>query len=137
MPIDDVPPIDADQTTSNQSNARETLEYEVLQLGAALQLLQKRELSQKLRLRWIAVIVGLTVVVGMAAMLAHFLHNIFVGPFVFVSSALSVALVLAPIASITSVTIALFIGAFRRFEDKDANSAANGIATGMSMFRGG
>ncbi|MGV6802129.1 MAG: hypothetical protein ACWA5L_09440 [bacterium] len=38
--------------------------------------------------------------------------------------------------SITAITIAFFVGAFRKFEDKDIEKMGNGVANAANMMRG-
>jgi hypothetical protein len=114
----------------------ERLEFELLETDRALRTLQKREAGQRYWLRWIAVGAGVLVILGMSALLTHLVHQTFWGPFHFASGAFSVAMIVAPIASITAITVALFVGAFRKFEDKDMEAIGNGAAGAFNSFRG-
>ncbi|MFV0475941.1 MAG: hypothetical protein ACK5MQ_17320 [Pikeienuella sp.] len=121
----DIPPNAADVVVSSGSS-REVFELEWLETERALRALQRREIGQRYWLRWIAVGVGLGVILGMAAML---ITLILVGIGRADGMAVSVAMIVAPIASITAITVALFVGAFRRFEEGDAEAVGNGVST--------
>lgn len=128
---DVVPP-----TEDSRRVDRERLEFELLETDRALRSLQKRERGQSYWLRWIAVGTGCVVIASMATVLTHLFHSLFWGPFFFAGSALAVAMIVAPIASITAITVALFVGAFRKFDDKDLETVGNGAAGAYSAFRG-
>lgn len=77
------------------------------------------EIRQRIRMRrWIAIF-SIIVIIAMAAFATHSVHEYFWGHFVFIPSSLAIALFFAPIVSITTITIMLLIGAFRRFKDED------------------
>ncbi len=137
---DSIPTIDRDNaaadTTTTRNKAREEHEFEFLKLSAGIKKLQHREIGQRYWLRWIAVVLGVFVILGMSAVLVHVVHQLLWRPFVFVSSPFSVALVAGPILSITSVTIALFVGAFRKFDEKDMDMAASGAVAGIGLLKG-
>ena len=135
---DSIPKIDPDIETENlaRTERRDELEFELLEAEAALRRFNHREVRQRYIIKWLAVISGLIVIVGMSGILWHLVHNAFWGPFLFASPAFSVAMIVAPITSITAITVVLFIGAFRRFEDKDIETAGNGAATSANLFRG-
>lgn len=69
-------------------------------------------------------------------MLVHLVHSVFWGPFVFVSPAFAVAMIVAPVVSITAITVSLFIGAFKKFDDKDLETIGNGAMGAAGMFKG-
>lgn len=134
----DIPPNAADITapsTDSLNVRREELEFELLERERALRILLAREAGQRYWLRWIAVITGVVVIFGMAAALWHLVHNVFWGPFIFVSPAFSVSMLVAPMLSITTITVALFVGAFRKFEDKDIEMVGNGVAGAANFMR--
>ncbi len=115
---------------------QEKRDFESLETENALRKLLRREVGQRYWLRWIAVATGTLVILGMAALLTHLVHRTFWGPFHFASPAFSVAMIVAPIASITAIKVALFVGAFRKFEDKDMETVGNGASGAFNMFRG-
>ena len=129
------PDLSADGATRN--SRRERLEFELLEAEAALRNLAHREIGQRYIIKWVAVISGVIVIVGMAATLWHLVHSVFWGPFVFVSPAFSVAMIVAPIVSITTITVALFVGAFRKFEDKYIEVVNGGVTGALNIMRGG
>lgn len=131
-----VPPIDLTSDSLAGNGGREALEFELLELEAKLKRIAYREVGQRYKIKWIAVISGVFVIAGMAAMMGHLVHRVFWGPFLLASPAFSVAMIVAPVLSITATTFALFVGAFRRFEDKDLESVTGGIAGGVNMIRG-
>ena len=133
---DDIPPLDPSPSTTNRSADYELLELRLLRMEAENQELKRREYGQRHTIRWIAVITGLMVIFGMGAVLTHLVHSTFWGPFHFASGAFAVAMIVAPIASITAITVALFVGAFRRFDEKDLETMGNGAAGVYNTFRG-
>jgi hypothetical protein len=138
QPIASIPSNAADLAPSSDRARSEDLErLELLETDRALRTLQKREAGQRYWLRWIAVFTGILVIGGMSAVLTHLVHRTFWGPFHFASGAFSVAMIVAPIASITAITVALFVGAFRKFDDKDFETIGSGAANTFNMFRGG
>lgn len=133
---EDVPPLDVANTTSSRSADYELLELRLLRIEAENQDLKQREYGQRRVIRWIAVLTGILVIVGMGAVLTHLVHSTFWGPFHFASGAFAVAMIIAPIISITTITVALFVGAFRKFEEKDMESLGNGAAQLFNTYRG-
>lgn len=139
QPIAPIPSNAADLAPPSErtrSEDLERLEFELLETDRALRVLQKREAGQRYWLRWIAVFTGILVIAGMSAVLTHLVHRTFWGPFHFASGAFSVAMIVAPIASITAITVALFVGAFRKFDDRDMETIGTGAASTFNMFRG-
>lgn len=133
---DDIPPLDPSPTANNRSADYELLELRLLQMEAENQGLKRREYGQRRTIRWIAVFTGIFVIGGMGAVLTHLVHSTFWGPFHFASGAFSVAMIVAPIASITAITVALFVGAFRKFDEKDLETLGNGATGVYNTFRG-
>lgn len=133
---DDIPPLDPSPTANNRSADYELLELRLLQMEAENQDLKRREYGQRRTIRWIAVFTGIFVIGGMGAVLTHLVHSTFWGPFHFASGAFSVAMIVAPIASITAITVALFVGAFRKFDEKDLETLGNGATGVYNTFRG-
>ena len=115
----------------------EKLEARLLETDRAFRAMQMREANQRYWLKNIAVATGLGAILGMSLLLTHLFHQTFWGPFHFASGAFSVAMIVAPIASITAITVALFVGAFRKFDDKDMETIGSGAANSFNMFRGG
>lgn len=94
-------------------------EDEALSAEAEHSLLLRREVRQRIRMRYAAVGISTAVIIMMACFALHSLNLYFVGPFVLISPSLAIAMFLAPIISITTVTIMFLLGAFRRFKDDD------------------
>ncbi|MBA98008.1 MAG: hypothetical protein COB29_09945 [Sulfitobacter sp.] len=135
---DDIPPIDPDliHDGSSQYAGREELEFELLEAEASLKRLAHRELGQRYIIKWVAVSTGVIVILGMSGALWHMVHSVIWGPFVFANAAFSVAMIVAPITSITAITVALFVGAFRKFEEKDLEVVGSGVAGAANFMRG-
>lgn len=132
-----IPPNAPDVGQGNgQHSNREVLELEVLDLEAKLKSLAQKEIGQRYAIKWIAVVTGGLVILVMFAMMAHLFHQLFWGPFFVASPALAVAMIVAPVASITAITVALFIGAFRKFEERDFEHIGNGLVNGTAIVRG-
>ncbi len=134
IPLND-PDLQPDDASRN--SRRDEWEFELLEAEAALRRLARREIVQRYVIKWVAVITGVVVIVGMAGILWHLVHAVFWGPFIFTGPAFSVAMIVTPILSITTITVTLFVGAFRKFEEKDLEIASNGIAGVASIARGG
>lgn len=134
-----IPPNAADVVPPSEdpgNGRREDVEFELLEAERAIRKLLTREAGQRYWLRWIAVGAGCLVIFGMASLLWHLAHSVFWGPVVLVGPAYSVAMLVAPILSITTITVALFVGAFRKFDDKDIDTMSNGISGAASFMRG-
>jgi hypothetical protein len=129
-----VPAVEAQEPNENGSKAFEQLEARVLQLDLENQILIKRERNQRYWIKWIAILSGLFVIVVMLGALAHLTHNLFFGPFFFAGSPVGVAIVVAPIISITAITVAIFVGAFRKFEDVDLEKLSSGTSGVANIF---
>ena len=79
--------------------------------------------SQQITVKWWAVGIGCAVLVFMGLFLFAALHQVTLLDLE--NAPATVAIIVAPTASITTVTVMLFIGAFRKFEDKDPETAAD------------
>ena len=90
----------------------------------------QRELVQRYRVQQIAVGMGVSVFVFMAYIL---FHHLFCKPLLPPEHHFSWVLVVAPITSITIITVALFVAAFRRFEDKDSSKVRDGVSLGANV----
>ena len=134
---DSIPPVDPALVGKDVSHDRERLELRLLEAEALLKEHGNREAGQRFWLKWFAVGTGAIVVTAMACLLTHLVHMVFWGPILLVGSAFSVAMIVAPIASITTITVAIFVGAFRRFDDKDASKLTNGVGTASTYWSSG
>lgn len=81
-----------------------------------------------------AVRTGFAVSVFMGLFLLGALHQLTLAGASSVHPATAVAAIVGPIVSITTVTVALFIGAFRKFEKKDLDTMADGAPTSTSIL---
>lgn len=117
---DEIPPVPAgaDEIAPEQKRLA-AAEYELLEASAKARKQKNRENDQRFQLRWIAVVVGLIVMICMATILAHVVHHLFVGPFLAVPGAFAVVAILAPMVSLTTITIVVFVAAFRQFKEDD------------------
>jgi hypothetical protein len=112
-------------------------EHKLLELSKSVKTLQQAELRQRIWLRWGAAALGVLVIVGMSLMLWHLMHHLlFFGLFIRVPASVAVVMFVAPVLSITTITVILFIAAFRRFEDKDFDSAGAGLTSGINTLKG-
>lgn len=136
---DKIPRIDPDlQDAQKGHQARMAeLEYEALSAEAKLQKLAHREIGQRVWVKWAAVTTGVATIIGMACLLAYVVAHFFNAPFILASPSFAALIVIAPIVSITSITVALLIGAFRKFEEKDLDAVGKGIASASDYFRSG
>lgn len=94
---------------------------EATELGADAEI-RKSDLAdrwQRRWIRWIAIAVGVLVIIGLSSLLYHLTHNVFNGTSGSLPASVLVAVFVAPIISITTITVFLFLGAFRRFKDND------------------
>lgn len=136
---DKIPRIDSEPKadSSAQNVKREEAELKLLEAEASLRKLVQREIGQRYIIKWVALVAGCIVIIGMTAVLWHLVHSAFWGPFMVVNSAFSVAMIVTPILSITTITVALFVGAFRKFEEKDLEVAGSGIVGVANFARSG
>jgi hypothetical protein len=140
--METVPRIDVEPSSGNTSaedRRRNTAELELLEAGAQLQVLANREKGQKFWLRWIVAVSGLVIVCGLAFLVYHAMHAVILdaeGPTV--PASLAISLFVAPIVSITAITVALIIGAFRRFRDDDLQDVnVSGMTTAATQVARG
>ena len=93
-----------------------------------LRTLQIRETEQRIQIRQLVLIIAVFVLLFMAYIAVHGMFKAMLGPFLTVPSTYAIALIVAPLASITTISVALLVGAFRRFKQSDAD-AIPGLAT--------
>jgi hypothetical protein len=110
-----VPPVDGEIAVSSEPSDRSQYEFRLLQADAKARENLNREADQRYWLRW--------VVVGLAV--SHWLPK---DP-----NAIGavIALHVAPIASMTTLAIALLIAAFRGFKDGDEKSSVDAANTSI------
>lgn len=77
------------------------------------------EVFQRICMRYAAIFIAIIVITIMVLFACNVLSRYFFGPFIFIPPAIAVAIFVAPIVSVSAITIMLMIGAFRRFKDDD------------------
>lgn len=77
------------------------------------------EIKQRILIRRVAVTIAIAVILFMAYFLAHAVHKYFWLKMLLIPQSIIVAMLIAPIISITTLSVLLIIGAFRRFNDDD------------------
>jgi len=135
---EDIPPIDTlDLRENDDLNKRiALLEFDRLEAESKLLRYQHRETQQRYVLKWGVVILGLIVIIFMACVLMHLSPKAIWGPFFLGSPAFSVAMIVAPITSITAIVITFFVGTFRKFEDHDVQKLGDSVAGAAAIMRG-
>ena len=134
---DYIPPVPRDTADSNQTRrGQEQREFELLELEAKGRKLQNLESSQRLLLRWLSVALGVIVIVAMMAALCHMAHAALSPSIQYISPAFAVASIVAPIFSITAITVTILIGAFRRFGDRDVDGVSAVVPSIISTANG-
>ncbi|MEH3090750.1 MAG: hypothetical protein PGN20_01645 [Agrobacterium cavarae] len=78
-----------------------------------------QETQQRIRVRYWVVGISVAVLVFMAAILSHAAHHYFWGPIILMPPSVAIVMFVAPIVSVSTITIFLLFGAFRRFKDDD------------------
>lgn len=131
------PDVIAARISSELERRQTEAELKLLESEAKSKTLNNSEIHQRIWLRWGAVTAACIVIVAMALVMMHLVHKTFWGPFSFTGTAFKVAMVVAPIASITTITVSLLVGAFRNFDDKDMEALHKGISAGKSMWPSG
>lgn len=114
-------------------------ENERLDYDGELRKLANRDFSQRFWQKRVAVYVRIMAVILLFALLGLSAYNaIWMSPgYKIENAAVAIALIVAPIASITAVVIAFFIGAFRKFDDKEIRSMEGGISGAAMKIYGG
>lgn len=139
-------PID-NEAPSDKAGSDATADDPMLLLGERIDLLEQKiesgalaaeeearsllikEIRQRITTRRVAVWVGLLVIVGMSAILWHGVHRYFLSvpvadwSILTIPQAVAITMFVAPVVSITTITVVLLVGAFRRFKDDDASSS--------------
>lgn len=115
------------QLRERLSDLEERVSSGEMSLEDQLRTLLIREAEQRIQIRQFVLIIGVVVLVLMAILGAHAMHKVMLGSLLTVPRSYAIALIIAPVASITTITVALLVGAFRRFKESDADSLA-GVA---------
>jgi NADH:ubiquinone oxidoreductase subunit K len=135
---DDIPPLpprlpDVTRASGKDFEARELA---VLDAEVKAKELKNKEDSQRYLLKWLAVGLAILVILGMSLALYHMAHLATSPAIQYTSPSFAVAMIVAPVASISAITIAVLVGAFRRFDSKDFENTT-GVATNTaSIFSG-
>jgi hypothetical protein len=120
-----VPPVDLQPIGPNEPSGRSDYEYRLLEADAKARENLNREADQRYWLRWVAVGLVVVIILGMGCLLAHVAHWLPSEPH---AMGAVIALHIAPIISMTTLSIALLVAAFRGFKDGDEKAGAS-IAT--------
>lgn len=97
------------------------------------------EIKQRIDVRHWVIVIALFVIAFMGWVLSHAAHHYFWGPVILMPASVAVVMFLAPVASITTITVMLLIGAFRRFKDDDMDKvnvtslAAEAVKAGQNV----
>ena len=118
----EIPPTDPDLESLETVKS----EFDLLEVNAKLERERYREAGQRYWLRWIALGFGVIVIFGMAVVLWR----------AFTVETSSVGTIIAPIVSITTITVTIFVAAFRKFEAKNLDTVGGGVTRGATMLRG-
>jgi hypothetical protein len=138
----ETPVAQADINELEQRIAALELQKELGALSAEAQVreLLKKEIQQRIWIRWIAIAFAILVICFMAYLICRYLKYFFLfGALSTLPSAVAITLFLAPIVSITTVTVIIALGAFRKFKDDDvgpaglANLAAEGVKASVNQ----
>ncbi|NKB84086.1 hypothetical protein [Brucella grignonensis] len=81
--------------------------------------LLKHEVLQRILMRYAVMLIAVIVIAIMVTFATYVLCHYVFFPIVYVAPTVTIALYVAPVVSISTVTIMLLIGAFRRFKDDD------------------
>ncbi len=81
--------------------------------------LLRHEVLQRIIMRYAVMVIAVIVISIMVFFATYVLFQYVFFPIVYVAPTVTIALYVAPVVSISTVTIMLLIGAFRRFKDDD------------------
>lgn len=90
----------------------------------------KNEIDQRIIIKKWAMMVGITAMCLLFVVLVYAIYSVNCKPseFMMKNGAVAIALIVAPIVSITAIANTFFIGAFRKFDDRDIRTAGRGLA---------
>ncbi len=113
-----------EQLAKKVAELESALSERVLTLEENERQMRLNEISQRISIRfWVVILAALTIV-GMAAIIFWAKWTASLWSLMMIPKAYSIAVIISPILSITTVTVALLIGAFRRFKDDDPERVA-------------
>lgn len=81
--------------------------------------LLQHEVFQRICMRYAVILIAVAVIAIMVTLAVYVMCNYVYFPIAYVSPMVTIALYVAPVLSISAITIMLLIGAFRRFKDDD------------------
>lgn len=116
--------VDSERETLNE------VEFQLLKAGAKARTQRLSEVDRRYWLRWIALLVGLVMLIWLGCVMTHLIHHIFFLNFLSVRPSFAIAALVAPMASMTAITIVLFVAAFRKFNDGDDYLIGGAVADG-------
>lgn len=115
-----VVPIDGIEKDYKENIYSEKLKLRALEVEAEYKELLISEIKQRLRIKRVVLIISISVMIFMGILLWHVYHYVWYWPFIaIISPYVIIAMFVVPIVSITTITVMLLIGAFRRFKDDD------------------
>lgn len=123
-----VPEIDQESSEPAKSaslDSSETPEYRVLKADAKAKENLNRESDQRYSLRKLVIWVCIALMVAMCGLLLYVVCSLVESDKVKASPSIFIAAYLAPIASMTTVAIALLVAAFRGYRDSDEQTLAS------------
>lgn len=119
----DVPPL-GPESPDRTHDARDAAELRLLEAGAFRLELANIEQQQKINVRRAAIVAGGIVVIVMIVLLIWLVQKSFWWKIQLVNPSVGVAMIVAPIVSVTAIVVAILVGAFRRFDEKDLENVA-------------
>ena len=111
--------------SADDSKTVPDFEQEILQNNHRYSKLKNRELNARIWIKWLAVILAIAVIGSMAAILYKEIYGC--GQCENNNLNSMIALIVGPITSITAITVAFLIGAFRIPEDKKSDDMSQNI----------
>lgn len=121
-----VPEID-EQPPAEEPDRYEALQFRGLEAEAKAKEHINREADQRYWLRWLAVVACVSIIVGMGWMLSHVVHTLMTMKAFGAGSGYIIAVYVAPIVSMSGLSIALLVAAFRGFKDGDGDTGTKAI----------
>lgn len=140
----EVPAIDAEQNpdpelepkaTGQELSRIEEIEIRILDAEARSMENGNRETDQRLWLRYVAVAVCIAIIIGMGCMLSHVVHKLMTLKTFGAQSAYIIAIYVTPILSMSGLSIALLVSAFRGFKEGDGDASTKAIAEGTKAAK--
>ncbi len=130
-----VPAADAEGKSKPDGEADDRyskIELRVLDADAKAKESLNHESDQRYLLRWIAVSITVIIIIAMGALLYHVSHRLMTMTTFGANPAYVIAVYVAPIISMTALSVALLVAAFRGFKESDA---ASGLAAASDSAR--